>query len=208
MRPPIFLLAAAAAAFQSPQPPKRRCSPLAAAAVEEESPFSVLGVDSRRFRFWSSDKRRRHVKRVAKAEIFRCHPDTADGDGDGARLQQVLRASKVLATDAGCEAALKRALRAEAPRWTARDLRKYLRVHATEKIAAAFFAEGIDGVDICGDKRYGGDDVEHFIHALRVLGTADASEADLVEAIIRDVTGTQAGGYTFKRQQPAVRKYG
>ena len=208
MRPRLLLLAAAAAAFQSPQPPKRRCSPLAAAAVEQENPLAILGLDEWSIRFFTIDKRRRQVKKLAKKAIIDCHPDTADGDGDGARLQQVLRASKVLATDAGCEAALKRALRAEAPRWTARDLRKYLRVHATENIAAAFFAEGIDGVDICGDKRYGGDDVEHFIHALRVLGTADASEADLVEAIIRDVTGTQAGGYTFKRQQPAVRKYG
>ena len=96
MRPRLLLLAAAAAAFQSPQPPKRRCSPLAAAAVEQENPLAILGLDEWSIRFFTIDKRRRQVKKLAKKAIIDCHPDTADGGGDVARLQEVLRASKVL----------------------------------------------------------------------------------------------------------------
>ena len=96
MRPRLLLLAAAAAAFQSPQPPKRRCSPLTAAAVEQENPLAILGLDEWAIRFFTIDKRRRQVKKLAKKAIIDCHPDTADGGGDVARLQEVLRASKVL----------------------------------------------------------------------------------------------------------------
>lgn len=68
----------------------------------------------------------------------------------------------------------------------------------------AFVDEGVSGVDIVGDARYGGDDVEHFIHAFRCLGTTSEEEASRVEAVIRDLSGC-ALGWTFARQPRSSR---
>ena len=191
-----------------PKVAPRKGPRLAAAAVEFVDPFAVLGVDSRRFRFWSPQKRRSVVKRVAREQMFRFHPDTAEGAGDGAKLQAVLKASKALSSESGAETALKSVLRAEVPRWTSKDLSDYIRHHTSlpDAVADEFLAENVAGVDICGDPRYGGDDVENFVHALRVLGTTNEGEAVLVEAVIRDLTGVQEG-WTFARVEAPRCKY-
>lgn len=178
---------------------------LRAAAVEEDDPFTILKLNSRLLRFSAKAARAKAIRRRVRDALFQSHPDTAERP-DAEKFGRVLRASKALATDSGVEAALLTQLRNEVPDWSSADLAAYLKTcdGIPDSVPQAFVDEGVSGVDIVGDARYGGDDVEHFIHAFRCLGTTSEEEASRVEAVIRDLSGC-ALGWTFARQPRSSR---
>ena len=70
---------------------------------------------------------------------------------------------------------------------------------APEPVVAAFVEEDVDGREVVGVPQWEGDDVDHFIWALRWLGTEDEAVAARTEKILRDFAGRERGANFVRR---------
>jgi len=144
------------------------------------------------------------VGRRYRASALATHPDTSATDR-GERFALVREAADALKTDAQIDALLATSRRArrdelaelwrdEVREWPVDRLAAYLRdAGLPEAVVAEFVEYEVDGREVVGLGQWGGDDVDHFIYALRWLGAEEEAGAAETERVLRELVQRECG---------------
>jgi curved DNA-binding protein CbpA len=211
LAPLLVVLGAAAFLGELPRRARRlRRDARRRGAELDVDPFAVLGLDAAALAAMDPRSRDAAVRAAYRAAALASHPDTSATER-GDRFALVKRAADALRREddferlarahaAARDDSLAALWRDEVREWSVERLAAHLRDEgAPEPVVAAFVEEDVDGREVVGVPQWEGDDVDHFIWALRWLGTEDEAVAARTEKILRDLAGRERGANFVRR---------